>query len=395
MQLGDCAMKRNVTGQYIPVSTVGEMVKAFIPAPLPPNPPLSFDSLLQEVSNKAHIALGRLDSAAAFLPETPLFLYQYIRKEAVLSSQIEGTQSSLSDLMMFEAEGMPGVPLDDVREVVHYVAALEHGIKRLKEGFPFSLRLVREMHGVLLKEGRGREKTPGDFRRSQNWIGGTRPGEAIFVPPPADQIINLMGEWEYFLQGMRGKFNPLVKAALAHAQFETIHPFLDGNGRLGRLLITLLLVHEKVLTEPLLYLSLYFKTHRQEYYSHLQEIRTDGDWESWLKFFFEAVWITADQGVSTAQRLHSLARKDRERIESLGRIAGSALRVHHVLLSRPVASVGLLCKETGLVPNTVSKILKALIKQNIVEEVTGRSRNRLYVYRHCLEIMNEGTEAIH
>ncbi len=385
-------MKRKIPGIFLPVTTVGEPVKAFVPGPLPPDPPIVFDAALQESCNMAYLSLGKLDGARVYLPDTFLFLYQYIRKEAVLSSQIEGTQSSLTDLMMYEAQGMPGVPLDDVREVVHYVAALEHGMNRLKEGFPLSLRLMREMHAILLKEGRGSDKTPGEFRRSQNWVGGTRPGNALFVPPPPSEVIPLMGELECFLQGMRGKTDPLMKAAFAHAQFETIHPFLDGNGRLGRLLITLILVHEGVLAEPILYLSLFFKTHRSEYYAQLQQLRVEGDWEAWLLFFFQAVRETAEQGVTTAQRLQSLAEEDRARMASLGRLAGSALRLHHALLCRPVSTIGLLCEKTGLVPNTVSKVLRAMAGQGIVEEITGKNRNRIYVYRDCLKIMNEGTE---
>jgi Fic family protein len=371
---------------------IGEAVKAFVPHPLPPNPALKIDPALQEANDFAFHALGKLDSASAFLPATHLFLYQYIRKEAVLSSQIEGTQSSLSDLLLFELDSLPGVPLEDVASVAHYVAALEHGLRRLKEGFPLSLRLIKEIHAILLRGGRGSDKTPGEFRRSQNWIGGTRPGNAVYVPPPPDHIIETMGSLELFLHDRFGKFNPLLKAALFHAQFETIHPFLDGNGRLGRLLITLILVHEKILTGPILYLSLYFKKHRQKYYEHLQNIRIEGEWESWLLFFLKAVRTTAEQGVETANRLNRMAQTDRDRIKALGRIAGSVLQIHHEFLARPVASISFLSERAGLVPHTVSKTLRALKELDLIREVTGRSRNRIFVYTQCLEIMNEGTE---
>lgn len=385
-------MKRTNPGKYLPVSTVGEKVSAFIPASLPPNPPIVFDGDLQEANDNALLALGRLDSAAAFLPDTHLFLYQYIRREAIVSSQIEGTQSSLSDLMLFEMDDVPTVSPDDVIEVSRYVAAIEHGLARLEQGFPLSLRLIREIHGVLLSGGRGSEKTPGEFRKSQNWIGGSRPGNAAFVPPPPEYIPDCMGDLELFLQNQRGRFNPLVKAALAHAQFETIHPFLDGNGRLGRLLVTLLMVHDGIISEPLLYVSLFFKYHRDEYYALLQGVRTQGDWEAWLKFFLTAVKTTAEQGVTTARSLHEMMQEDRTRIQRLGRLAGSALRVHHELLIRPIATVPFLSMKTGLVQNTVNKTLQGMIALGIVEEITGKSRNRLYVYSRCLKILQEGTE---
>jgi len=240
-------MKREIQGHYVTVSTVGEKVNAFVPAPLPPRPPVDWMPELRNKFDQALLALGRLDSVSTLLPDTSLFLYMYVRKEAVLSSMIEGTQSSLSDLLLFELDQEPGVPLDDVREVSNYVAALNYGLNRLAEGFPLSLRLIKEIHGVLLTKGRGSNQTPGEFRRSQNWIGGTRPGNAAFVPPPAEQVMECLGKLELFLHDQPEQTPVLLKAALAHVQFETIHPFLDGNGRLGRLLITLLLCEQKVL----------------------------------------------------------------------------------------------------------------------------------------------------
>jgi len=383
-------MQRDLQGSHSTVSTVGESVRAFIPAPLPPEPPLAWDSALREKFDRALISLGRLDAVSVLLPDTSLFLYIYVRKEAVLSSQIEGTQSSLSDLLLYEINRQPGVPLDDVQEVSNYVAALQHGLARMKDGFPLSLRLIKEMHAVLLTKGRGSLQTPGEFRRSQNWIGGTRPGNAHFVPPPADQLMQCMGALEHFLHDYPEKTPALVKAALAHVQFETIHPFLDGNGRLGRLLITLLLCSEGVLREPLLYLSLYFKTHRQQYYTLLNHVRLTGDWESWLDFFIEAVIETAGLAVETARNLIRLAETDRQRINLLGRSAGSALRVHQVMLEQPVASPGLIAEKSGLAPATVNSILLRLEHIRMISEISGQQRNRLYSYTAYIELMNHG-----
>ena len=385
-------MKRDLQGHYVTISTVGEAAQAFVPEPLPPNPSLDWMPDLRSKFDQALLALGRLDSISTFLPDISLFLYMYVRKEAVLSSMIEGTQSSLSDLLLFELDMEPGVPLDDVREVSNYVAALDYGLKRLAEGFPLSLRLIKEMHGVLLYKGRGSNQTPGEFRRTQNWIGGTRPGNAAFVPPPADKVLECMGKLELFLHDQPQPTPGLLKAALAHVQFETIHPFLDGNGRLGRLLITLLLCEQKMLREPMLYLSLYFKSHRQYYYELLNGVRLSGNWEAWLDFFAEAVIVTATQAVDTARQLIDLASEDRDRISGLGRAAASTLRVHRALLERPITASGWLVKKTGITPATVNKCLRHLERLEIVRELTSRRRNRVFSYTGILEIMNQGTE---
>lgn len=383
-------MKRSLQGYYVPISTVGEKAKAFVPAPLPPTPPIEWNEKLLTAFDSAALGLGRLDSASTMLPSTPLFLYTYIRKEAVLSSMIEGTQSSLSDLLLFEIGQEPGVPLADVQEVSNYVAALEHGLKRLGEGFPLSLRLFREMHGILLSHGRGSHADPGEFRRSQNWIGGTRPGNAYFVPPPAENVMECMGELEKFLHDIPQATPPLLKAALAHVQFETIHPFLDGNGRLGRLLITLILCEQKVLREPLLYLSLYFKKYRQYYYERLNDIRETGDWETWLEFFAEAVINTAGDAVSSIQKLAGMAETDKDTITALGRAAPSIHAVHTALLERPIVSAGWLTEKTGLTPATVNKALARLEALGIVRQLGEGKRNRLFAYRQYMEILNDG-----
>jgi len=385
-------MQRGETGRYEVTSVGGEQVRAFVPAPLPPVPPLALDGPIQQALESALLTLGRLDGVSGLLPDKALFLHAYVRKEAVLSSQIEGTQSSLSDLLLFELDKAPGVPLDDVVEVSNYVAALEHGLARLREGFPLSNRLIREIHGVLLSRGRGSGRDPGEFRRSQNWIGGSRPGHAVFVPPPHTAVPDCMAALERFLHAEADGLPALVRAGLAHVQFETIHPFLDGNGRVGRLIITFLLCHAAVLREPLLYLSLYLKQNRATYYELLDQVRSTGDWEAWLAFFLEGVRQTAEGAVSTAQRLGDMFRADRAKIESSGRRAGSALRVHEALKARPILSMPEACRSTGLSFPAASSAMELLAEFGIARELTGRRRNRLFAYDRYLATLNEGAE---
>lgn len=387
-------MQRGVTGQYEITNIVGEQVRAFIPHPLPPDLPLDLADARQRLLERATLALGRLDSITVLLPDPNLFLYAYIRREAVLSSQIEGTQSSLADLLLFELKEAPGVPFDDVVEVSNYVAALEHGMARLKKGFPLSNRLIREMHAELLSRGRGSEKSPGEFRRTQNWIGGTRPGNAYFVPPPPAHVEDCMAALESFIHDEHTPYSVLVKAALAHVQFETIHPFLDGNGRIGRLLIPFILHHSGVLSKPLLYLSLYFKQHRTEYYRRLDCVRTEGDWEAWLDFFLEGVEHTASNAVETAQRLVALFKDDAARVQPLGRAAGSTLCVFRALCERPIVTLNEVCRRTGLSFPTATKRINGLLDLGIARELTGQRRNRIFVYDHYLAILNEGTEPL-
>ncbi|MGH8746533.1 MAG: Fic family protein [Burkholderiales bacterium] len=387
-------MKRAATGVYERSSVGGEVVRAFIPHPLPPKPSLQLGSAVRDRLDAALLALGRLDGVSGLLPDVQLFLYAYVRKEAVLSSQIEGTQSTLADLLLFELEEAPGVPLDDVVEVSNYVRATEHGLRRLREGLPLSNRLLREIHEVLLSRGRGAGKAPGKFRRTQNWIGGSRPGNARFVPPPPQQVPEAMGALEKFLHDQPERTSPLLKAALSHVQFETIHPFLDGNGRVGRLLITLLLCAEGVLGQPLLYLSLYFKQHRSRYYDLLDAVRSAGDWEGWVEFFAQGVAETAEGAVATARRLLDVAQRDREKIRNRGRSAGSAEVVHHALQRMPVCTVARLAKTTKLTLPTVLKALDALEGLRIVREVTGKQRHRIYHYDGYMRVLNEGTDPL-
>jgi Fic family protein len=387
-------VKRTATGTYDSSSVAGDAVRAFVPHPLPPDPPLQLDGRVRERLDAALVTLGRLDGVSSLLPDVHLFLYTYVRKEAVLSSQIEGTQSTLSDLLLFELKEAPGAPIDDVVEVSNYVRAMEHGLRRIRGGFPISNRLLREVHEVLLSRGRGAGKAPGEFRRTQNWIGGGRPGNARFVPPPPQRVQEAMGALEQFLHDERVGTSPLLKAGLAHVQFETIHPFLDGNGRVGRLLITLLLCTEGVLREPLLYLSLYFKRHRARYYELLDGVRQDGDWEAWVEFFADGVAETAETAVTTARRLLEIAQRDRDRIRRRGRAAGSAEMVHQSLQSMPVCTVPRLAKRTGLTLPTVLKALDVLERLSVVREVTGKKRHRVYHYDGYMKVLNEGTEPL-
>lgn len=381
-------MNRTPTGRYEPTVAAGMACQGFVPEPLPPYPPLAVDSALQQRLDDAHLAIGRLDSLTTLLPDAQTFLYSYVRKEAVLSSQIEGTRSSLSDLMLFEEDGAPGVPIDDVSEVSCYVAALNHGMRRLAEGLPISSRLIRELHAELMRSGRGAGKAPGEYRRVQNWVGGLTPTSAELVPPPPPFVEPCIADLERFINDVPERHPPLVKAALAHLQFETIHPFLDGNGRVGRLMIPLLLMQHGLLQQPLLYLSLYFKVHRSRYYELLSHVRKTGDWESWLGFFADAVAHSATQAVQTARALTDLVSADRRRIVALGRHAPSAMLVFDALARRPVRSIPHICAETQQSQTTVGTTMARLQGLDLVRELTGLKRNRVFGYTAYLELLN-------
>ncbi|MBA4090282.1 MAG: cell filamentation protein Fic [Sphingobium sp.] len=379
-------------GRFVDTIAGSETVRAFVPPPLPPEPPIDILALLDRLS-LAERALGRLDGITMLLPKQELFLYMYVRKEAVLSSQIEGTQSTLTDLLRFETEAQAGQPIDDVREVSNYVDALMYGLERV-QSLPLSLRLIREMHARLLDSGRGGTKDPGEFRRSQNWIGGTRPGNALFVPPPVTELDACLGSLEAFMHEDQSRLPALIKAGLLHVQFESIHPFLDGNGRIGRLLVTLFLCVHGVLRSPLLYLSLYLKARRQDYYRLLQEVRERGAWEAWLEFFLDGVAETANQAFDAAARIVDLFKRDRDRITTESERAGSALRLHEHFQQNPFLTANLLVARTGLTAPTVNAALADLERLGIVEEVTGRRRGRVFGYRRYLAILNEGTEPL-
>ncbi|MCY4008708.1 MAG: Fic family protein [Anaerolineaceae bacterium] len=388
-------MHRDATGQYRVTHYDEEQVRAFVPYPLPPNPPLKLDGSLQQMLEAASLALGRLDGVKTLLPNPALFTYFYVRKEALLSSQIEGTQSSLSDLLLSELGEKPKKPLDDVVEVSNYVAALQHGLHRMQQdGFPLCNRLIREVHEKLLSSGRGSRKLPGEFRRSQNWIGGSRPGNALYVPPPHTEVQDCMANLEKFMHAKNDGISMLIRAGMAHVQFETIHPFLDGNGRVGRLLITLMLCEAKILSEPLLYLSLYLKQNRNEYYELLQKVRETGDWESWIRFFLEGIRSAAEVAVDTANKLLDLAKLDRDTIEKSDRRVNSMLRVFEVLNERIIISISEASKSTGLAFATVSNCMNELVNLGIVSEYTGKSRGRLFTYDKYLALLSEGTEPL-
>ena len=382
-------MKRTTTGHFETTLFAEEPVKAFVPAPMPPIPTIDFSDLHRPLE-QATIALGSLDAVTRHLPDPQLFIYSYVRREAQLSSEIEGTQSSLSDLLEFELGNKPGALIDDVTEVSNYVAALSHGLQRMRDDdFPLSNRLLRELHQRLLQSGRGSEKQPGEFRRSQNWIGGRRPGVALYVPPPHDQVESCMADLERFIHATDDGLPSLIRAGLAHAQFESIHPFLDGNGRVGRMLIAFILVQSGALREPILYLSLYLKQFRSTYYELLNQLRDDGDWEAWLQFFLEGVRLTAQHGVETAQRLTKLFEDDRQRVAVSGRRANSAIRAHHEFMHRPLLSISAVRDGTSLSFSAADAAVQHLERLGIVEEVTGRRRDRRYVYADYLSTLNE------
>jgi Fic family protein len=376
-------------GQKITTTVLGEAVKAFVPSPLPPDPAINLSPFYGAL-DKANHALGRLDGLSTLLPNTNLFLYFYVRKEALLSSQIEGTQSSLTDLLLFENDQEPTTPIDDVEEVSNYVAAMNHGLERMKGGFPLSLRLIREIHGVLLRGGRGADKQAGEFRRSQNWIGGTRPGNAHFVPPLVTHLDECLSDFERFIHDQADQLPVLIKAALAHVQFETIHPFLDGNGRLGRLLITLILCMDGTITEPILYLSLYFKARRQDYYDLLNRVRTHGDWESWIAFFLDGVTEVASGATASAKRIIDVFAEDTTRIQEQGRRASTILRVHSYFQRQPYSGVAKAASTIGLSFPATSKAIDSLIAMGILQEVSGRARDRIFAYSRYLAVLSEG-----
>lgn len=361
--------------------------RAFIPSPLPPNPPLALDRGLVTALSRADQAVGRLDGLSRALPNPELFVAMYVRREAVLSSQIEGTQSTLDDVLAFELAGTVGLRRD-VEEVVNYVRAMEYGLHRLAT-LPLSLRLIREIHGELLSSGRGAERMPGDFRTSQNWIGsaGGLLRDATFVPPPPHEMLEGLSNLERFLHMDHG-LPPLIESSLAHAQFETIHPFLDGNGRVGRLLVTLLLVHRGVLSRPLLYLSYYLKRHRASYYDRLMGIRVDGDWEGWMRFFLDGVAETAQEATGTAAAIVALRERHRGEVQRLGH---NGLALLDLLYRNPLVNGRLVTQSLGVSAPTAHKLLQSFEELDVLTEITGYRRNRVFRYNPYLALFDEPT----
>ena len=378
------------TGHYREQLADGEAYTCYIPKKLPPDPPVQIEKFYS-LLDKAGVALGALNGIRINLPDASLFLSVFAKKEAVLSSQIEGTQSSLSDLLLFESEKKAA--RGDETEIANYISAMNYGMEKI-HSLPLSRRLLCEIHEKLLSGGsgvRGSEKQPGQVRTSQNWIGGTRPGNAVFVPPPPDAVADCLSDLEKFLHDESAPLPVLIKAALVHVQFETIHPFLDGNGRLGRLLIIFMLCLSGLLKEPLLYLSLFFKTHKKEYYRLLQSVREDGDFEAWIEFFLTAVQETAERVFQTSQDIVSLFEKDGKRIKSMKKDTAGVLKTYEFLKKQPVSDTKKIVQETSASIRTVLRSLKTLEEINIAKEITGRYHNKIFIYKDYIDILDEGT----
>ncbi len=391
-------MTHRETGRYERSTVAGEAVDAFVPFALPPIPPLLVDDGMRRQLFAAEQALARLEVAGDMVPSLDWFIYALVRKEAVLSSQIEGTQATLVDLLTYEARVDVGgdtlrPPTADVEEVTNYLVALEFARAQIGDhnGLPLSIRLLNETHRRLMSGARGADKQPGEVRRSQNWIGGSRPATAAFVPPPPHLVPDLLAEFERYLHA-DDTVHPLVRVALLHVQFETIHPYLDGNGRIGRLLITLLLEHWHLLSAPLLYLSLWFKRDRREYYRRLSAVRTDGDWEGWVSYFLEGVATIADEAVGAARQLFSLVNQDRTRVMAIDGISVSTLRLFEQLPRRPIVSVASVMSRLRVAKPTAGKVIDQLVGVGVLRETTGRQRDRKYVYDRYLLVLLEGTE---
>ena len=384
-----------IAGTYKQISAVGETVNAFVPAPLPPvNPPLEIDAELSTMLRRAEAALARLKLAGTMVPSVDWFLYSFVRKEAVVSSQIEGTQATLVDLLMYEAAGKAAAVHEaDVKQVCNYIEALNYARKQMrsKSGLSLSMRLLNEAHRRLMKNVPGGHRAPGEIRRSQNWIGGTRPGNAVYVPPPPHLLGGLLGTLEKYIHE-DDSLPPLARAGLLHVQFEAIHPYLDGNGRIGRLLITLLLEHWKLLDIPLLYLSLYFKRHRAEYYRLLNAVRTDGDFESWLKYFFEGIAVIADEAVTTTQELFALISADRTKVLAGRSSSVAGIRLFELLPAHPIITVAGALELLKTTKPTATKAVAGLVEAGVLIETTGRRRDRSFSYQAYLNLLRAGTE---
>lgn len=391
-------MTTRVTGRYERTTTGGEEVASFVPFPLPPaDPGLMLDAARVDRLRAGEQALARLELAGEMVPSLEWLIYAFVRKEAVLSSQIEGTQATLVDLLTFEAEeaAAPTMasrpPTADVEEVCNYLEALTYARGQLRDpqGLPLSMRLLSDTHQRLV---RGADKRPGEIRRSQNWVGGTRPGNALYVPPPPHLLGDVLSSFEQYLNADDPTLPPLVRAGLLHVQFESIHPYLDGNGRIGRLLVTLLLEHWQLLSKPLLYLSLYFKRHRDEYYRRLSAVRVDGDWEGWTDFFLDGVATIADEGVASAQDLFALVTADRTRVLSQGTTSVAAIRLFELLPRHPLVSAASVVKLLETSKPTAGRAIDTLTAAGVLVETTGKKRDRWYSYDGYLERLRVGTD---
>jgi len=389
-------MGQRKTGNYEKTTAGGEELAAFIPLPLPPaGPALALEGAASERLRAAEQALVRLELAGEMVPSLDWFIYAFVRKEAVLSSQIEGTQATLVDLLAYEAEqGDDAAPANaDVEEVCNYLDALTFAREQIADpsGLPLSMRLLNETHLRLMRGVRGAEKQPGEVRRTQNWLGGTRPGNAIFVPPPPHALGDALSAFETYIH-TEDDLPPLVRAGLLHVQFETIHPYLDGNGRIGRLFVTLVLEHWKLLTQPLLYLSLFFKRHRDKYYRRLNAVRVDGDWEGWLDYFLDGVATIADEAVSSVRELFALVAEDRGRVIEHAGTSVAAVRLFELLPGQPIVSVAYVIRQLGTSKPTAGRAVEALEKAGVLVEITGKKRDRSWAYRSYLDRLRVGTE---
>ena len=382
-------MYRSRNGAYVSLGTADAEFQAFVPNPLPPIPPLDLEDFHQRLES-AHLALGYLDALTTRLPSIEPMLYSYMRREAVASSQIEGTQSTFEDLLTYELGGSPTSTRSDAAETAHYVAALEHGIARLRGGFPLSNRLIREVHEVLMQNEDQQRFMPGEFRPSQNWIGGPTASTAAYVPPPPADVPDCMSQLEAFIHDERSTLPVIIKAGLAHAQFESIHPFLDGNGRAGRVLIALMLEDAQTIGEPALYLSLYMKQRRSEYYSLLGQLREYGDWELWLRYFVEGVIWSAEDCIAMTEELTEQLEADRERLVEVGRRSTSMDAALDAFARRPLLNVSELARETGLSTNGAASTAETLMELGIVDERTGQRRNRIFAYDAYTAILSRG-----
>ena len=381
---------KNRLGRHVSIATAGERVEAYLPPPLPPDPPVRIGQLHRKLDH-ANLAIGRLQGIASTLPDREAFIRMQARKEAVLSSQIEGIRCSLPDLLLHESGHDPSASTADVEDVANHVTAMDHGFERIKGGFPLSLRLIRDTHRALMASTRSAMFLPGEFRRSQNWIGGTRPGNARFVPPPPSEIVQLMGDLELHLHSSDPPISDLVKAGLMHVQFETIHPFLDGNGRVGRMMIPFFLCERGILEEPILCLSEYLMAHRPTYYELLNSVRLAGDWEAWLEFFLDGIFCTASQATDAARNAKKLFEADRGKILGLGRQAASALQLHQLAISKPLFSVPDAAKQLGLVRQMIAKSIRNLEAIGILHEVRLGRRARIFAYSRYLETLNQSS----
>lgn len=387
-------IKNNRAGFFRNEGRGHDAFQTFIPAPLPPEPNVAMGPKMISLFGRASSAVGRLDGVATRLRNPDAFLWTYIRKEAVLSSQIEGTQSTVTDLLLHEYAQAPGVAADDVKISSNYVRAMTTGLESLRTRLPLGRRLICEMQREIVQGTRGANKAPGEFRRTQNWIGGSRPGNARYVPPPVPEMTKALNNLEKFLHD--ASTPPLIKAGLAHAQFETIHPFLDGNGRVGRLLITMILIHEGVLKEPLLYISLHFKRHRQEYYERLQRIRSHGDWEGWMDFFLDGVATVADSATQTIDKLDALMNEHRAQLGAPGgsvyqaAAAQSNLKVYDYICRHLVATASEAASQLDISPPTVRRVLTKMESLGMIREITGRARGRVFLYHTFLEFLEDG-----